>query len=95
MHLQGVPLAKRFAIVPMGPPLLTYSSVCSVCLPEYLGSSHAHTVKRQTYRCCTVAAASCRASCGICLMLYSLEPGDCQLYVTQLCLHAARQIPAN
>ena len=33
MHLQGVPLAKRFAIVPMGPPLLTYSSVCSVCLP--------------------------------------------------------------
>lgn len=26
VHLQGVPLARRFALVPLGPPLLTYSS---------------------------------------------------------------------
>ncbi|KXZ43296.1 hypothetical protein GPECTOR_95g685 [Gonium pectorale] len=26
VHLQGVPIAKRFALVPMGPPLLAYSS---------------------------------------------------------------------
>jgi histone-lysine N-methyltransferase SETD3 len=24
--MQGVPLAKRFALVPLGPPLLSYSS---------------------------------------------------------------------
>ncbi|GLC60161.1 hypothetical protein PLESTB_001580500 [Pleodorina starrii] len=26
VHLQGVPIAKRFALVPLGPPLLAYSS---------------------------------------------------------------------
>ena len=26
VHLQGMPLSKRFALVPFGPPLLTYSS---------------------------------------------------------------------
>eukprot|EP00878_Enallax_costatus_P043003 GHUV01050569.1.p1 GENE.GHUV01050569.1~~GHUV01050569.1.p1 ORF type:complete len:113 (-),score=30.16 GHUV01050569.1:239-577(-) len=28
VHLQGVPLARRFALVPLGPPLLSYSSTC-------------------------------------------------------------------
>jgi len=28
VHLQGVPLSKRFALVPLGPPLLPYSSTC-------------------------------------------------------------------
>lgn len=28
VHLQGVPLAQRFALVPLGPPLLSYSSTC-------------------------------------------------------------------
>ena len=28
VHLQGVPLSKRFALVPLGPPLLAYSSTC-------------------------------------------------------------------
>ena len=28
VHLQGVPLSKRFALLPLGPPLLTYSSTC-------------------------------------------------------------------
>ncbi|KAF8059135.1 setd3 [Scenedesmus sp. PABB004] len=28
VHLQGVPPARRFALVPMGPPLLSYSSTC-------------------------------------------------------------------
>eukprot|EP00879_Flechtneria_rotunda_P026362 GHRR01028105.1.p1 GENE.GHRR01028105.1~~GHRR01028105.1.p1 ORF type:complete len:274 (+),score=85.18 GHRR01028105.1:1140-1961(+) len=28
VHLQGVPPARRFALVPMGPPLLPYSSTC-------------------------------------------------------------------
>ena len=31
VHLQGVPLSKRFALVPLGPPLLTYSSTCKAC----------------------------------------------------------------
>ena len=30
VHLQGVPLSKRFALVPLGPPLLSYSSTCKV-----------------------------------------------------------------
>ncbi|KDD71504.1 hypothetical protein H632_c4901p0, partial [Helicosporidium sp. ATCC 50920] len=32
VHLQGVPLARRFAIVPLGPPLLRYSSRCRAAL---------------------------------------------------------------
>ncbi len=32
VHLQGVPYARRFALVPMGPPLLTYSSTCKAIL---------------------------------------------------------------
>jgi histone-lysine N-methyltransferase SETD3 len=32
VHLQGVAPAKRFALVPMGPPLLSYSSTCKVRL---------------------------------------------------------------
>ncbi|RMZ54851.1 hypothetical protein APUTEX25_000368 [Auxenochlorella protothecoides] len=32
VHLQGVPLSQRFALVPLGPPLLTYSSTASAML---------------------------------------------------------------
>lgn len=32
VHLQGVPLAKRFALVPLGPPLLSYSSSCKALM---------------------------------------------------------------
>lgn len=32
VHLQGVPLSKRFALVPLGPPCLTYSSTSKVSL---------------------------------------------------------------
>lgn len=32
VHLQGVPLSKRFALVPLGPPLLTYSSTSKAML---------------------------------------------------------------
>jgi len=32
VHLQGVPLAKRFALVPLGPPLLGYSSTSKAML---------------------------------------------------------------
>ncbi|EFN55628.1 hypothetical protein CHLNCDRAFT_57818 [Chlorella variabilis] len=32
VHLQGVALGKRFALVPMGPPLLTYSSTAKAML---------------------------------------------------------------
>ena len=32
VHLQNVPLSKRFALVPLGPPLLTYSSSSKVTL---------------------------------------------------------------
>ena len=30
VHLQGVPLSKRFALVPLGPPILSYSSTSKV-----------------------------------------------------------------
>ena len=30
VHLQGVAPVKRFALVPLGPPLLSYSSTCKV-----------------------------------------------------------------
>lgn len=30
VHMQGVPLARRFALVPLGPPLLSYSSTAKV-----------------------------------------------------------------
>ncbi|XP_068657100.1 uncharacterized protein [Aristolochia californica] len=32
VHLQKVPLARRFALVPLGPPLLTYKSNCKAML---------------------------------------------------------------
>ncbi|KAL2943313.1 Histone-lysine N-methyltransferase setd3 [Bienertia sinuspersici] len=32
VHLQGVSLARRFALVPLGPPLLAYSSTCRAML---------------------------------------------------------------
>lgn len=32
VHLQGVPLGRRFALVPLGPPLLTYSSTAKAML---------------------------------------------------------------
>lgn len=32
VHLQGVPLANRFALVPLGPPMLAYSSTCKAML---------------------------------------------------------------
>jgi len=34
VHLQGVSLARRFALVPLGPPLLSYSSTCKVVDPS-------------------------------------------------------------
>ncbi|KAI5084449.1 hypothetical protein GOP47_0000618 [Adiantum capillus-veneris] len=32
VHLQDVPLARRFALVPLGPPLLAYKSTCKAML---------------------------------------------------------------
>lgn len=32
VHLQGVPPARRFALVPLGPPLLSYSPACRAML---------------------------------------------------------------
>ena len=32
VHLQGVPTSMRFVLVPMGPPLLSYSSDCRALL---------------------------------------------------------------
>lgn len=44
VHLQGVPLSKRFALVPLGPPLLSYSSTAKVCTHSFWhldeGDSH-------------------------------------------------------
>lgn len=37
VHLQDVPLSKRFALVPLGPPLLSYSSTSKVShCPHFL-----------------------------------------------------------
>ena len=30
VHMQGVPVSQRFALVPLGPPLLTYSPTAKV-----------------------------------------------------------------
>ncbi|XP_022774285.1 histone-lysine N-methyltransferase setd3-like isoform X1 [Durio zibethinus] len=38
VHLQKVPLARRFALVPLGPPLLAYSSNCKAMLSAIGGS---------------------------------------------------------
>eukprot|EP00887_Chlorella_sp_A99_P007961 scaffold12.g7961.t1 len=38
VHLQGMPLGKRFALVPLGPPLLTYSSTAKAMLKYDAGS---------------------------------------------------------
>ena len=35
VHLQGVPLSKRFALVPLGPPILSYSSTSKVTAASY------------------------------------------------------------
>ena len=44
VHLQGVPLSKRFALVPLGPPLLTYSSTCKACAWECCSRTAAHVL---------------------------------------------------
>ena len=38
MHLQGVPLSQRFALVPLGPPLLMYSPTAKALLRFDAGS---------------------------------------------------------
>ena len=41
VHLQDVTLSKRFAMVPLGPPLLSYSSTSKVSLcPRWLSLLH-------------------------------------------------------
>ena len=34
VHIQGVPVSQRFALVPLGPPLLTYSPTAKVGFNE-------------------------------------------------------------
>lgn len=36
VHLQGVPVSQRFALVPLGPPLLAYSPTAKA-RPRHLG----------------------------------------------------------
>ena len=42
VHLQGVPLSKRFALVPLGPPLLSYSSTSKVSPHERMAACLLH-----------------------------------------------------
>lgn len=60
VHLQGVPLAKRFALVPMGPPLLAYSSTCKALLQYNQGAGAVELVVDRDYD----AAAPLMAWCG-------------------------------
>lgn len=49
VHLQGVPLSKRFAMVPLGPPLLSYSSTCKALLQFNQESKEVQLVVDQEY----------------------------------------------
>ena len=40
VHLQGVEQTRRFALVPLGPPLLSYSPSCKALL-SYNAAKHA------------------------------------------------------
>jgi hypothetical protein len=48
VHLQGMPLARRFALVPLGPPLLSYSSSSRVRFDTHT-HTHTHTYNARTH----------------------------------------------
>lgn len=45
VHLQGVPVSQRFALVPLGPPLLTYSPTAKVGLRGIARRMHYHSLQ--------------------------------------------------
>lgn len=49
VHLQGVPLSQRFALVPLGPPLLTYSPTAKALLKFDAGSKEVVLAVDRTY----------------------------------------------
>lgn len=49
VHLQGVPMSKRFALVPLGPPLLTYSSAAKAMLQFNAQEKEVQLVSDRTY----------------------------------------------
>jgi len=50
VHLQGVPLSKRFALVPLGPPCLAYSSTSKAMLKYEPESGEVQLVVDRSYR---------------------------------------------
>eukprot|EP00884_Botryococcus_braunii_P019622 jgi/Botrbrau1/6343/Bobra.0098s0002.1 len=50
VHLQGVPLCKRFALVPLGPPLLSYSSTAKALLQYDPESQEVRLAVDRAYR---------------------------------------------
>lgn len=69
VHLQGVPLSKRFALIPLGPPMLAYSSTCKVCT-----RLHCTRLSRSTLQ----ALISYNAACGSVQLAVdrALQPGE-------------------
>ncbi|KAL4522696.1 hypothetical protein Ndes2437A_g07455 [Nannochloris sp. 'desiccata'] len=49
VHLQGVALSKRFALVPMGPPLMQYSSTCKALLQYNADNKQVQLVADRAY----------------------------------------------
>lgn len=50
VHLQGVPVSKRFALVPLGPPLLNYSSTAKAMLQYDAKSQEVQLVVDRAYQ---------------------------------------------
>jgi histone-lysine N-methyltransferase SETD3 len=49
VHLQGVPLSKRFALLPLGPPLLAYSSTAKAVLRYDAGAGEVRLEADRAY----------------------------------------------
>ncbi|CAL5228874.1 g12088 [Coccomyxa viridis] len=50
VHLQGVPLSKRFALVPLGPPILSYSSTSKAMLQYCRETREVQLVADRSYK---------------------------------------------
>ncbi|CAK0782675.1 hypothetical protein CVIRNUC_005870 [Coccomyxa viridis] len=60
VHLQGVPLSKRFALVPLGPPILSYSSTSKAMLKYCVETREVQLVADRSYE----AGEAIKAWCG-------------------------------
>ena len=83
---QGVPLSKRFALVPLGPPLLTYSSTCRALLRFDAESRQARGRVGGCLRACVLRLlppfASSSACTGVCMHSHARTHARTRTYAT-------------